>query len=632
MKILGHKFFGQDSAVFYLCTESKEIFAVSSERISRIKKDNFDISPILDSFSNPKFSELDEVAYSFSKFDGNDAVLETKGTSYYWLNWQRMLRSITRPRYRSDLQQKKTRLEKVSVFVQCLKTPAIFYYKLAREYYWRKYLSDTLPIGFHFRKIDQYIRETLDRYHIRVKKISYFDHHTCHAVAAYYFSPFAYDEKSIVFTFDEHGDECFSKLFLFDGHGHEEIARSKTEKFWIGGQVFVSSIAGLYSTFTEAMDLTRSTDEGKVEALAAYGQKDAYIYRRLMSMVRIDGLEITLDIDLFKQFSDLSFLRGLRNQVGDQNFCATVQCWLEDVAVDYLNRVHEKYPNDNLCLAGGATTNVIMNHNIFERTPFKNLFILPPMGDEGSSVGAAVMSALSANEDLRWLKERQMPYFGPGYTAAEVRKAIDAFEGIESENLGDRWYLPAARSICDNKIIAIFHGRMEFGPRALGNRSILANAMDKTARDRINSTVKRRPAYQPFCPSVLEEERERLFENSFKHKHMATAFRMREAFRDVLASAIHVDGTARPQFVEEADNPTYYRLIKEVQKAMGYGIVINTSFNLHGRPIVNRPEDAITDFLDCNIDELYIEGYRVTRKRSAGGDPGKEEDIGKRLD
>ena len=154
---------------------------------------------------------------------------------------------------------------------------------------------------------------------------------------------------------------------------------------------------------------------------------------------------------------------------------------------------------------------------------------------------------------------------------------------------------------------------MEFGPRALGNRSIVADPSREGIRQRINSTVKRRPNYQPFCPSILEEERLRLFKDSFSHKHMAIAFRMREEYIPDLPCAVHVDGTARPQFVEEEDNPSYYRYLKALKELTGYGVSLNTSFNLHGRTIVRTPHDAVVDFIDCNIDELYIEGFRVKR-------------------
>ena len=613
MKILGTKFFGLESAVFFLDTEKMEIFAINSDRISRIKKDNFDISPVLDNYSNPKFSIVDEVAYPFNNFLGRDALLETKGTSYYWLNWQRILRNIIKPRFRSDLLSEKDIYEQIYIFFNSLLLPKIFYYKVVRGYYWRKYLLGTLPKNFHQRKIQQYIEEVLLKYNINAKKIKYFDHHTCHAFSAYFFSQFSYKEDALVFTLDEHGDECFSKLFLFKKVEYSELAKSNTNKFWIEDKVHVTSIAGLYSNFTEAMGLIRSTDEGKIEALAAYGEVDEDLFNEIISMVSIEDLEYKFDLDQYKKYSDIAFLSAIKRKIGGKNFCATIQHWLEEVVVEYLNQAYQKYEIDNLCLAGGAVANVIVNYKIYEKTPFKNIFIVPPMGDEGSAAGAAIMSALNAGKDLSWLKKETMPYFGPCYSREDTLNAIKHFQSINYEDLGDDWPIEAAKAICDNNIIGIYQGRMEFGPRALGNRSILANAADKNARDKINSTIKRRPWYQPFCPSVLEEERARLFENSFKHKYMATAFKMKMEYRDKLPSAIHVDGTARPQFVEFVDNPNFYRLLKEIQKKIGYGVVINTSFNLHGRPIVNTPQDAIVDFIDCNIDELYIEGYRVKK-------------------
>ena len=177
----------------------------------------------------------------------------------------------------------------------------------------------------------------------------------------------------------------------------------------------------------------------------------------------------------------------------------------------------------------------------------------------------------------------------------------------------NEWPKHAAKSVSEGKICALFHGKMEFGPRALGNRSIVGNPMIEDTRTIINSKVKMRPSYQPFCPSILEEERERLFSNSFSHKHMAIAFRMRDEFIKDLPCAVHIDGTARPQFVSEEDNPSYFAYLKALKEITGYGVSLNTSFNLHGRTIVRTPEDAIVDYIDCNIDELYIEGYRVMK-------------------
>ena len=235
------------------------------------------------------------------------------------------------------------------------------------------------------------------------------------------------------------------------------------------------------------------------------------------------------------------------------------------------------------------------------------------MADDGLAIGSAILTAIDLGEDVSWLKNFEMPYFGDSYSRNDVKKVLDNFDNIIYEDLNDNWPKEAAKAVAEGKICSIFQGKMEFGPRALGNRSIVASPMLEGTRKRINSKVKRRPSYQPFCPSILEEERKRLFANSFSHKHMAIAFRMKEEFIKDLPCAVHIDGTARPQFVEEKDNPNYYRYLKELKAITGYGVSLNTSFNLHGRTIVRTPENAVIDFIDCNIDELFIEGFRVMR-------------------
>ena len=187
-------------------------------------------------------------------------------------------------------------------------------------------------------------------------------------------------------------------------------------------------------------------------------------------------------------------------------------------------------------------------------------------------------------------------------------------EEVVWEDRNDTWPEDAAIDILNSNIIAIFQGKMEFGPRALGNRSILADPRDPKVREKMNLKIKRRPYFQPFCPSILETDREKLFIESYPNKHMTMAFRFREEFRNLFPSACHIDGTARPQFVENVDNPNYFRLLSEIKRNIGHGIVVNTSFNLHGRAMVMNPEQAMQDFLDCNLDALFIEGYKVTRR------------------
>jgi len=364
------------------------------------------------------------------------------------------------------------------------------------------------------------------------------------------------------------------------------------------------------------MDLRPNSDEGKVEALAAFGKPDIELLDKLKSITFIDkkNLSIHYDKQEIIKFYDLNFLKFWRKKIGDSNFCAVVQTYLEDIVVEYLDAIYAIYPTPNLCLSGGVSANIIMSLNIYERTNFKNIYVLPPMGDEGLALGSAILVAHQYKEDISWLRNMVMPYFGDKYDRVSVKDVLQTFDEIQYDDIFNTWPEEAARSVSKGKVCALFHGRMEFGPRALGNRSIIANPMNEDSREKINSQIKKRPSYQPFCPSILEEERERLFSKSFKHKHMAIAFRMKEKHIKNLPCAVHVDGTARPQFVEEDDNPNYYRYLKELKKITGYGVSLNTSFNLHGRTIVRTPSDAVRDFLDCNLDELFIEGYRVRRK------------------
>jgi carbamoyltransferase len=607
MKIVGTKFCGHDSALCFLDMDKKTVFAVSTERVTRIKHDSIDITPILEAYN---FKNVDYVAHSYCDFEdkGNDGELREKMT--HNKDIEKALRRIIKPVYAKDLSL--SRLKKNILILKCLFTN----FSAFKAYYGAKFnraLVKETPEG-NRKAFTNYIEKNFNKFNLKPKKIFFYDHHLCHAIPSYYLSP--YNEKTaLALTIDGQGDGFFSKLYVFQGLEDYKLIGQSSADFMGSGDRFLS-IGRLYNYFTKAMDLRPNSDEGKVEALAAFGKADNDLFQQLMSATYIDKffLSINFNIKKIEPFYDLEWLKEQRKKVGDENFCATVQSYLEDIIVDYLNCAYEKYPINNLCLSGGVAANIIMSLNIYERTEFKNIYVLPPMADDGLAIGSAILTALELGEDISWLKDYLMPYFGDSYTREEVKKVLASYDNIIYEDLNNDWPQEAAIAVSKGKICSIFQGKMEFGPRALGNRSIIANPMLEGSRQKINSTVKRRPSYQPFCPSILEEERERLFKSSFSHKHMAIAFRMKDEFIKDLPCAVHVDGTARPQFVEEKDNPNYYRYLKALKDITGYGVSLNTSFNLHGRTIVRTPEDAVADFIDCNIDELFIEGYRVRRK------------------
>ena len=610
MRIVGTKYCGHDSSLCLLDTEQKTIFAMGTERVTRIKHDVMDVSPVLDAYP---LGNVDVVCHSLSDFENRSGEGELRAQMTHNKDIEKALRLIINPTYIKDLNV--TRAEKNKLLFKSLLTnfPAV------KAYYGAKFKRALTKNNKENNKkvFTNYIRKNFNKRNLFPKKIYFFDHHLCHAIPSYYLSPYN-NEKALALTIDGQGDGFFSKLYVFDEKAkYKLIGYSKATPLGQGGQGGrYLSVGRIYEHFTQAMDLRVGSDEGKVEALAAFGKADQDLLAQLKDATQIDKNTLSINYDIAKitPFYDIDFLKQHRAKMGDKNFCAVVQTYLEDTIVDYLNFAYEKYPISNLCLSGGVAANIIMSLNIYERTNFKNIYVLPPMGDDGLAIGSAILTALEVGEDVSWLKDYVMPYFGDEYTREQVKQALDGFDNIIVEDLESSWPEEAAKSVVEGKICSLFHGKMEFGPRALGNRSIIGNPMMEDTRQRINSTVKRRPSYQPFCPSILEEERGRLFKDSFSHKHMAIAFRMKEEHIKNLPCAVHVDGTARPQFVEEQDNPNYYRYLKELKNIMGYGVSLNTSFNLHGRTIVRTPEDAVVDFIDCNLDELFIEGYRVTCK------------------
>ena len=610
--IIGGKFFGHDSAIFYLDPENKKIFAISTERITRIKHDAFTVKPIFKVFSR-LFSREGRyfLVHSFSNFSHIDACFESEARSYFVEHIWDVLRKVYHPRYVKDWSKLIKRIKSVYFRILTLsKYRDPKFIKLLFEYYTKFKYSNLVTNSENKYYVTKLIDEIV-RDHIKNYSIEFVNHHLSHAASAYYPSPFN-KSTAIVFTLDGWGDREFSTVYKFNNKNYEKLHSSKT----LIHNRYIFSIGNLYSKFTKVLGFIPLSDEGKTEALAAYGTPNKKLFNMLYNAVYIDDANLSFVINKDSELWNERYLYEYMEKIGKKNFASTIQRWLEEIVVSYLNLVYKEYRIKRLAMAGGVIGNVILNLNIFEKTPFTKFYIAPWMGDGGTSVGAAILKAIELGYDISWLnKKMEMPYFGPSYTKDEVQSAISRFkEDINYKYISNSWPKIAAKMIADGKVVAIFNGKMEFGPRALGNRSILADPRDPKTRDKINSTVKKRPWFQPFCPSVLEEDRKKLFENSYKHKHMAIAFRVKKKYRNKIPSAMHIDGTARPQFVEKRDNPKYYQVIKEFKKLTGFGVLVNTSFNLHGRTIVMSPIHAMRDFIDCNIDAMFIEGFLVTRK------------------
>ena len=610
MKIIGTKYSGLESALSFFDTSKNDFFALQSDRVSRIKKDNIDIDELLKYLISRNLipKKIDIVSIPFSKFTGEDGILEMQSPTFFFLKKEKIARQYTQPKYFKDLLEIESKT-KLKIFL---------------DVRWQ-YYSILHKLFSNFRKIENLnkffvkktIKDLFKNNNIEISKIEFYDHHLSHAASCLTIDNFNKKETNYVFVLDEHGDEKHSSFFKWSNGNFELISSSKTIKIFKDSRAYMTSIGSLYSNFTEALDLRRSVDEGKVEALAAYGLPNKNLLKILRKIITInnDKLNFSIDENLFQKFLTLKKLKNFRKIIGDKNFAATIQNFLEEIVIEILSLYKSIYNFDKIYFAGGVFANVILSYKIYEALNLKCVNVVPYMGDEGAAVGSSVLSLINNGEDFSKIKNISMPYIGDSYTDDETLKILKLYEQkINFEYLKDNWINEAANALKENKIIGNFFGNIEFGPRALGQRSILANPFFEDTRDKINLQIKKRPWYQPLCPSILEEDREEIFEKSFNHKFMSTAFKAKSQFKDIMSSALHVDLTARPQFVNKDSNPSFWLLLKKIKEKHGFGVVLNTSFNLHGRTNVLRPEDAIVDFLDCNLDQLYINGYKVIKK------------------
>ncbi len=610
---IGSKFIGHDSAIFFISPKEREIFGINTERVTRFKHDNLYPLPAIRRML--AYKNIDPLKIERFHFANCFTSQKDQSISYYRYDIQLAERKHFNARYKKELKAKLKEYDSMGALKKIftlLQTGNIL--KL-----WVNAKSNFF--GQKLETVNQSIQRHLSAIFPNAVIITgYYDHELCHAISSYYTCPF---DEAILFTYDGWGDGDFSKVYFAKNGTLELLARSEYSRIDISGKnhsyFAACSIGGIYSYFTDMLGFEPESDEGKVEALAAYGNWDNAIYKSLMDLVSIDknSNSISIDRTKFRSFLNYDNFQLFLKEYRKEDLAAAVQKFLEDATIPYLQYIIDKTGVKNLCLSGGVAANVIMNLCIFEKVT-KNIYIVPAMADDGAAQGAAILQLLDNGytyDDLKWLKDETMPYYGTHYSKDEILDVLDKNKDrIEYGDLGEAWPEKTAELLAEGKIGAIYHGKMEWGPRALGNRSIIADPRRPDFRDIINKSIKNRPPFQPFCPSMLAEEKDRLFEDAYLNKHMTCAFRMKKEYWEKLPSAIHIDGTSRVQFVEEKDNPNYYRLLRKVKELTGFGAVINTSFNKHGRTIVESPQDAVTDFLDTDMDYLVMEGI-LAKKR-----------------
>ncbi|MEM3638928.1 MAG: carbamoyltransferase C-terminal domain-containing protein, partial [Candidatus Micrarchaeaceae archaeon] len=371
-----------------------------------------------------------------------------------------------------------------------------------------------------------------------------------------------------------------------------------------------NSIGIFYEQVTNILGMRELEDEGKIMAMADYSYPFKFEDNKLKDFFRVEGIDIIAKYSHVKQFK---MLDAISWGTPREQFAYMAQQLLEKVLQKFFENVLDEFGIGDVAVAGGTMSNVKANMKIRKLEKLKRWFVFPHMGDGGMAMGAAMY----ANYMLNGISSYKFDdvYFGPSYTESEIESSLKKAKDLSYE-YDNAKSSHAAELLNDDNYIFWFQGRMEYGPRALGNRSILAKASSETVKDKLNLYVKKREWFQPFAPSMLVENAKDLLEDVKGYdKFMTMAYEVKKDKIDLMRSVVHVDMTARPQMVGN-ENKDYRLLLENVAKDVGYGVVLNTSFNIHGMPIVMSPDDAIETMKKTGTRYMFLGNYFVENKKA----------------
>ncbi len=386
------------------------------------------------------------------------------------------------------------------------------------------------------------------------------------------------------------------------------------------------SLGVFYSAITDYLGFLRASDEYKVMGLASYGEP-AY-YEELKSLLHLErdgGYAFDLSWVQWdtapgsrRGYFGKKFIerfgppraKGAPLEPRHQDLAASAQKILEEAVLHLARALHRESGCTKLCLAGGVALNCAMNGRLLREGPFEDIWVQPASGDDGIAIGAALQLHHRFSDAPRhWQMEQA--YLGPAHDDAAIRACLDRM-GVAYTTPPDLEARTAAL-IAEGKIVGWYQGRMEFGPRALGARSILADPTRPEMKDRLNARVKYREEFRPFAPSVLAERAGDYFEGCVESPYMLFVYPVKPGAQALLPAITHVDGTARVQTVTRASHARFYRVIEAFEQLRGVPVVVNTSFNVMGEPIVNTPEDALRCFQGCGMDALVVGDHVVVK-------------------
>jgi len=560
LKILGLSFFYHDSAAC-LVVDGKVVAAAQEERFTRKKHDDsFPINAIkycLD-FENLTIKDINSIVFYDKPI----------------LKFERLLRSYI-----------KTWPKGLRSFLMAMQV----------------WIKNKLWIEHKIRKQLNYSGE-----------IYFTEHHYSHAASAYYTSDF---DEAVVITMDGVG-EWDTTTF---GYG-------KDNKLFLSHNIkFPHSLGLLYSALTYYLGFRVNSAEYKVMGLAPYGNPDVYYdkFRELID-IKEDG-SFKLNMKYFSYEYGLTMTNhrfnklfgGLPRKVEsdltqkEKDIAAALQKITEEIVLKITAYAKRLHPSENLCLAGGVALNCVANGKILKQGLFKNIYIYPASGDAGGAVGAALYFYYDCLKNQKQKRVMGNIYLGPEYSQEEIRDVLEQkkakYDKLDEQDLLKQ----TARLIDDNKVIGWFQDRMEFGPRALGNRSIIADARNKENWQRVNLKIKFRESFRPFAPTVLEDKSKEYFDLSCPSPYMLLVAQVK---KDNVPAITHVDNSARIQTINRKENRKYYDLINEFYNLSGCPVIINTSFNVRGEPIVRTPEDAFNCFINTDMDYLIMDNYLISKK------------------
>lgn len=447
-------------------------------------------------------------------------------------------------------------------------------------------------------------------------RLFYIDHHLSHAASSFFVSPF---DKSAILTIDGAGEEITTMFAAGEGERIRVLKKIKLPH----------SLGQFYSAITSLLGFKVQSDEYKVMGLAAYGEPVYYdFFKKIVKILPKGEFKLNIEILDYHLARKGIFSKRLIEVIGPPrkkgepiekrhaDIAASAQKIIEEGFLHLTSYLYDLTKIKNLCMAGGVALNSVANGKVFLFSPFEKIFIQPASSDAGTSVGAALyLYYLLKDKRQDYIMEHA--YLGPQFSQKECEEAVAAYRLKYEIFNKEKICKIAAEALNKGKLVFWFQGRMEWGPRALGNRSLLADPRKKQVREIINKKIKKREGFRPFAPSILEEYFEEYFGINESFPFMLFTFKVVPEKRALIPAVIHVDGTARPQTVSKKTNPYFWKLINYFKEITGVPVVLNTSFNVR-EPIVCTPKDAINTFLKTDVDFLALENVWIKNPKKGG--------------